>query len=78
MLAQTAAQPVRAVAWREVATTYVICEEDKVLPVALQEHFAQRAGQTRRIASGHSPFLSRPGEVAEILRRAAQEGLDTR
>jgi hypothetical protein len=28
---------------------------------------------TERVFSGHSPFLSKPGETADFLRRAAGE-----
>jgi hypothetical protein len=29
-----------------------------------------RAGSLRRLASGHSPFLSMPGELADVLDQA--------
>jgi pimeloyl-ACP methyl ester carboxylesterase len=41
-------QPLRSVAWRDVASTYVICDRDHAIPVPAQEAMAARAGATRR------------------------------
>ncbi|MDX6600113.1 MAG: hypothetical protein QOE87_4000 [Gaiellales bacterium] len=60
-------QELRSAAWRTVPSTYVVCERDNAIPPALQELMAQRAGTISRIDAGHSPFLSRPGEVTAIL-----------
>lgn len=61
------AQEIRAAAWQTVPSTYVVCERDNAIPPALQERMAERAGTVSRIDSGHSPFLSRPGEVTAII-----------
>lgn len=61
-------QRVTKAAWRSIPSTYVLCEQDRVVPVAAQEAMAQRAGRVLRIPSSHSPFLSRPGQLAGILR----------
>jgi pimeloyl-ACP methyl ester carboxylesterase len=58
-------------AWREVPTSYVVCEQDNAIPAFAQDAMAARAGTVHRLDSGHSPFLSRPDEVAELLRAAA-------
>jgi hypothetical protein len=34
----------------------------------MREKFAARAGSVRRMDTGHSPFLSRPAELARLLR----------
>ena len=60
-------QEVRAAAWQTAPSTYVVCERDNAIPPALQERMAERAGTISRIDSGHSPFLSRPGEVTAII-----------
>jgi pimeloyl-ACP methyl ester carboxylesterase len=60
-------QPVRSVAWRDVPTTYVICDQDNAIPVFAQEYMAGRAREVRRIDASHSPFLSRPDEVVELV-----------
>jgi pimeloyl-ACP methyl ester carboxylesterase len=54
-------------AWRDVPTTYVVCEQDNAIPAFAQEAMAARAGTVHRLDSGHSPFLSRPDEIAELL-----------
>jgi pimeloyl-ACP methyl ester carboxylesterase len=65
---------VTATAWRGRPTTYLITERDAALPTGLQEAFAARAGSsTVRLAASHSPFLSQPRAVADIIERAADQ-----
>lgn len=54
-------------------TTYVICEQDQAVPPAAQEAMASDADRVERLPSSHSPMLSMPGRLAEILERAATE-----
>jgi pimeloyl-ACP methyl ester carboxylesterase len=61
-------QPLTKAAWRTVPSTYVVCEQDRAIPVFAQEAMSQRSKRVLRLASSHSPFLSRPAELAEILR----------
>lgn len=61
-------QRVTRAAWHAVPSTYVVCEHDRVLPVRAQEAMARRAGRVLRLPSAHSPFLSRPAQLAGILR----------
>ena len=58
---------VTAAAWHTVPSTYIVTENDASLPLALQEQMAARTKEVRRIASSHSPFLSRPVELAALL-----------
>jgi hypothetical protein len=61
--------------WRTISNSYLICEDDRAIPVFVQEA-SQDAGAdmvTERVFSGHSPFLAKPGETADFLRRAAGE-----
>ena len=58
-------------AWRDRPSTYVVCERDQAIPVSAQEAMAKRATGVMRLDSGHSPFLSRPGELATLLSRFA-------
>ncbi|MHA6627038.1 alpha/beta fold hydrolase [Pseudonocardia sichuanensis] len=55
-------------AWRTVPSTYVVCERDAAIPVHAQESLAERAGRVLRMATAHSPFLSRPAQLAGVLR----------
>jgi pimeloyl-ACP methyl ester carboxylesterase len=64
-------QPVRAVGWRDVPTTYVICDQDAAIPVFAQEQMSQRAGDVRRLAADHSPFLMVPDEVVALIAEIA-------
>lgn len=62
---QLAAAPVRT------PTTYVVATQDAALPLAVQEQWADTATHTARIRSGHSPHLSHPGQVADVIAAAA-------
>jgi pimeloyl-ACP methyl ester carboxylesterase len=64
-------QPVKSVAWREVPSTYVICNRDHAIGVPAQEAMAARAGTTHRLESDHSPFLNDPDAVAGLIRAVA-------
>ena len=56
-----------APAWREKPASYVVCTDDRALPVALQRSCAARVGTVREMPTSHSPFLSRPGDLAQLL-----------
>ncbi len=55
------------IAWRTKPATYVACTDDRVLPVALQASNAARIGNTLEIPTGHSPFISQPALLSELL-----------
>jgi pimeloyl-ACP methyl ester carboxylesterase len=61
------ATPQSAAAWQTVPSAYVICEQDRALPPPAQEAMSARAASVHRLPASHSPFLSRPDEVAEIV-----------
>jgi pimeloyl-ACP methyl ester carboxylesterase len=61
-------QPLTRAAWHTIPSTYVVCEQDAAVPVPAQEAMAQRSGRVLRLDTSHSPFLSRPAEVAAILK----------
>ncbi|MFC9841310.1 alpha/beta hydrolase [Rhodococcus sp. NPDC127530] len=56
-----------AAAWKSTPSTYIICENDNAIPVPAQEAMSARAGHSIRLASSHSPFLSRPNDIAQII-----------
>ena len=64
-------QPVRSVAWRDVPSTYVICDRDNAIPVPAQEAMAARARTTHRLDADHSPFMNHAGAVVALIRDAA-------
>lgn len=53
----------------KVRKTYICCTEDKALPIEAQEMMlvATPCNQVLSITSGHSPFLSAPNQMAELL-----------
>jgi pimeloyl-ACP methyl ester carboxylesterase len=59
-------------AWHEVPSTYIVTTQDGTLPIELQERMATRAKDMRSMATSHSPFLSRPPELAAILDEIAR------
>jgi pimeloyl-ACP methyl ester carboxylesterase len=67
MSAAAMAGTVNTAGWRQKPSTYVICTEDHVLPTALQRSAASRVERVIDIPSSHSPFLSRPDDVARII-----------
>lgn len=60
-----------AAAWHDVPSTYVICDQDRAVPPAAQEMMASRAQSVVRLPTSHSPFLSAPDDLADILVRTA-------
>ena len=66
-------QPLRAAAWETIASTYVVADRDPELPRFVQEGMATgRASRMVHIDAGHSPFLSRPRELAAIVAECAE------
>lgn len=54
-------------AWKDIPSTYVVCTEDRAVAPALQRVLAQRCTHTIEWPTSHSPFLSRPELVADLL-----------
>jgi pimeloyl-ACP methyl ester carboxylesterase len=57
-----------AAAWRSTPSTYVVCTEDLAIHPDVQRFFARRCATTIEIEASHSPMLSMPGRVTDILR----------
>jgi len=53
--------------------TYVVCEQDQAFPVAAQEATAATFERVERLPSSHSPMLSMPGRLAEVLHSASAQ-----
>jgi pimeloyl-ACP methyl ester carboxylesterase len=61
--------------WQEVPSWFVIGEEDRIIPAALQRFEAERAGARRTIelpGASHAATVSQPGAVVELILEAAQ------
>ena len=54
-------------AWREKHSTYIVCREDKAIPPELQYVMAKKADRIIEWKCGHSPFLSKPKLVIDLL-----------
>src|SRR5262249_53254267 len=70
-------QPVRAAAWHDLPTTYVVCTEDRGTSAAAQREFSRRADKVIEVNAGHHPFLSQPQTVADIIASLSSPRLRT-
>ncbi len=53
--------------WRAIPSTYVVCTEDRAIHPAHQRFMAQSAETLIEWPTAHSPFLSHPQLVADLL-----------
>ena len=60
-------QTPRTVAWRTRPSTYVVCTADRALAPGLQWNLARRCTTTVEWPTSHSPFVSRPELVTDLL-----------
>lgn len=54
-------------AWQSIPTTYVVCTNDQAIPLDAQRRMAARAGTVLEWPTDHSPFISRPRAVADLV-----------
>jgi pimeloyl-ACP methyl ester carboxylesterase len=54
-------------AWRSIASTYVVCTNDRAVPVEAQRWMAERATEVVELPCDHSPFVTRPAELAAVI-----------
>ncbi|MFE2043374.1 alpha/beta hydrolase [Streptomyces sp. NPDC059477] len=57
----------REAAWRTIPTTYVLCQQDRVIHPEDQRAMAHNADELVEFDTSHSPFLSRPDLVADLI-----------
>ena len=60
-------QPPQSVAWRTRPATYAVCADDQAVHPGLQRILARRCATAVEWPTSHSPFLSRPDLVAELI-----------
>jgi pimeloyl-ACP methyl ester carboxylesterase len=60
-------QEPREVAWRTKPSTYLVCTEDQTIHPDLQRILARRCTTSQEWSTGHSPFLSHPEQVRDLL-----------
>ena len=61
-------QPVNSAAWQHIASTYLVCAQDRGTPADRQREFARRARTIVELDAGHHPFLSQPSAVCDLIR----------
>jgi pimeloyl-ACP methyl ester carboxylesterase len=61
------ATPQTQAAWQSLPSTYLICEADRAVPPPVQQAMSARATHVRRVRASHSPFFSRPDDVADVV-----------
>lgn len=62
--------------WEDMECMYFYCEDDRALPLAIQQQLASALGEnaiTHTCKASHSPFLSEPDVVVEGLLHGASE-----
>ncbi|MBP2328939.1 pimeloyl-ACP methyl ester carboxylesterase [Kibdelosporangium banguiense] len=62
-----AVPPVVTPAWRSIPTTYVVCTNDQAIPAGSQRRMAARAETVVEWPTDHSPFVTRPRVVADLV-----------
>lgn len=63
----------RSAAWKEKPSWSVIATLDRTIAPDLQRQMSQRAGSTvEELENGHMLPMTNPGEVADVIRQAAQ------
>jgi pimeloyl-ACP methyl ester carboxylesterase len=55
------------VGWAEIPSTYIVCSEDRAIRPSAQRDWARQATQVVERPWDHSPGVSHPVEVAELL-----------
>ena len=59
------------IGWRRTPSTYVVCADDQAVHPDLQRAMAERATARQEWPGGHSPALTRPGDVATLIAELA-------
>lgn len=64
-------------AYRDIPSTYLLCEKDASIPFDLQKAMVATAGEDlvkpTICGAGHSPMLSTPHVVFEVIDKAAKD-----
>jgi len=60
-------------AWKRIPSHYVICTEDRAVPLRLQERLAARVNSSSQISSSHSPMISQPVKLIDLLEGAVRD-----
>jgi pimeloyl-ACP methyl ester carboxylesterase len=62
-------------AWKTLPSWYLVAADDQALPPDVERMFASRMGATTvEIPSSHVAMVSHPGDVAQLIKTAAEAG----
>ena len=74
---RTLEQPANEPAWTTTPSRYVICTKDQALSPNRQREMAERIGtSTLELDTSHSPFLSQPEAVADLIEEVLNQLTD--
>jgi pimeloyl-ACP methyl ester carboxylesterase len=60
-------------AWKTRPSWYLVAADDQAIPPDAERQFAARMGATTvEIPSSHVPMVSHPGDVAQLIKTAAE------
>lgn len=64
--------------FKKVSKSYVSCLDDQTIPIELQKKLSESIPEENKyeIKSGHSPFFSRPADLADILEKIVSKNYD--
>jgi hypothetical protein len=68
--------PLTYPAYQDVSVSYLLCEQDNAIPFAAQQGMVGIGGPnvvSHICSAGHSPMLSMPSKVVEVIRETAGE-----
>ncbi|KAJ5095971.1 alpha/beta-hydrolase [Penicillium alfredii] len=77
----TKVAPATGAAYLNIPASYLLCEEDRAIPIAVQQVMVERAREkgaqieTEKIGTGHTPYLVVPEQVAAYIKRQIGEAV---
>ena len=70
--------PLTYPAYQDVAVSYLLCDQDNAIPFVVQQTMVGTGGPhviSHFCSSSHSPMLSVPSKVVDVIRGAAGESI---
>lgn len=65
-------QPTQGAAWKDIPSTYILCQYDADVPVPQQRIQAARTGNVVEVPTNHFAHLERPELVADVILGVAE------
>ena len=65
-------EPIKAAAWKNIPSWYVVSTQDNSINPDLERFMAKRMGaKTKEIKASHVSFISNPSQIAKVIESAA-------